>query len=210
MKLSIPSLLYLIMSLILSSCEAQQIEHDITLFWDDMSANEDGFIIDYKGQSDASWKQMSSVATNVTSYGPITFTSSDTVHFRVSAFNDWGKSNHSNILSVVFSDTSVYTIPRPMRALSTHHHLYPNYPNPFNPTTTIPFDILKESYVKIAIYDLLGREVRVLIDCNIAPGSYEVIWDGRDNEDQPVCCNVYLVRMVYGRFTQTRRILYLE
>jgi hypothetical protein len=59
-----------------------------------------------------------------------------------------------------------------------HFALYQNYPNPFNPITNIRYDLPKDSDVILAVYDLLGREVAVLINGEMASGSYTVAWDG--------------------------------
>ena len=54
--------------------------------------------------------------------------------------------------------------------------LYKSYPNPFNPVTKIKFDIPKSSYVKLVIYDLLGREIKTLVNEKLNSGRYEVVW----------------------------------
>ncbi len=55
--------------------------------------------------------------------------------------------------------------------------LYPNYPNPFNPTTSIKFDILQTSKVELIIYDVQGRKITQLINQNLNVGSYKIVWD---------------------------------
>jgi hypothetical protein len=55
--------------------------------------------------------------------------------------------------------------------------LHDNYPNPFNPATTIKFDVANESFIKLKIYDVLGREIETLINSTLAPGYYETRWD---------------------------------
>ena len=55
--------------------------------------------------------------------------------------------------------------------------LFQNYPNPFNPTTSIRFGIANESFVKLAVYDMLGREIEILVNENLSPATYEVKWN---------------------------------
>ena len=55
--------------------------------------------------------------------------------------------------------------------------LYQNYPNPFNPSTTIKFAIAKSSFVRLSVFDLLGREVSVLVNSKMETGYYSIIWD---------------------------------
>lgn len=69
-----------------------------------------------------------------------------------------------------------------------------NYPNPFNPTTTIRFRVAAAEHVTLKVYDLLGREVAVLVDRFASPGVYSVEWNGRDGAGQSVPSGVYFYR----------------
>jgi len=83
--------------------------------------------------------------------------------------------------------------------------LYQNYPNPFNPSTKIRFDIPKSSLVKLVVYDMLGREVAVLVNSKIKPGSYEYQWDGSD-----LTSGVYFYRIQTAEFTQIRKMILIK
>jgi uncharacterized protein (DUF1501 family) len=77
-----------------------------------------------------------------------------------------------------------------------------NYPNPFNPTTRIGYRVSGlGSRVKLAVYDLLGREVAVLVDGEMAPGRYSVTFDARN-----LASGVYLYRLEAGTYSETRRM----
>ncbi len=65
-------------------------------------------------------------------------------------------------------------------AQATVPRLYPNHPNPFNPRTTIRFDLPAAGQVRLVVYDLAGRLVRVLVEGEVSAGSHEAVWDGRD------------------------------
>jgi hypothetical protein len=80
-----------------------------------------------------------------------------------------------------------------------------NYPNPFNPKTGVRFQVLGVSEVKIAVYDLLGREVAVLVNERKAPGSYEVRFDGSG-----LASGVYVYRLIAGTFVQSKTMLLLK
>jgi len=69
--------------------------------------------------------------------------------------------------------------------------LYQNYPNPFNPSTEIRFDLPEASRATIVIFDLLGQEVRTLLNEDYPAGSHRAIWDGRGNNGLPVSSGVY-------------------
>ncbi len=79
-----------------------------------------------------------------------------------------------------------------------------NYPNPFNPSTTIRFEVAASAPVRVAVYDLLGRLVKPLVDRPMAPGAFAVTWDGTDASGADVGSGVYLYRMTAGDYTATR------
>ncbi|MDE0019807.1 MAG: T9SS type A sorting domain-containing protein [Candidatus Poribacteria bacterium] len=90
--------------------------------------------------------------------------------------------------------------------------LLPNYPNPFNPETWIPFDLAQESSVTIAIYNSAGRTVKRMELGELAAGSYRAkgkaaYWDGRDALGAPAASGVYYVRIEAGSFSETRRMV---
>jgi hypothetical protein len=82
-----------------------------------------------------------------------------------------------------------------------------NYPNPFNPVTRIPFVLTTRLEVKMAVYDVLGRRVKLLVDEEKDPGAYEVDWDGRDEHARPVANGVYFCRMQVGQFCVSRKLI---
>ena len=83
----------------------------------------------------------------------------------------------------------------------------PNYPNPFNPETTIPFAVPDVVYVSIEIFDILGQRVKTLVDREMNAGTYSVVWNGRDDAGRDVASGVYLYRIVAGEFAAKRRLL---
>jgi len=88
-----------------------------------------------------------------------------------------------------------------------------NFPNPFNPTTTIRFAVPElngRSDVSIVIYDVLGREVRTLIAGEEYPGYHEVVWNGRDNAGSQVSSGVYVCRFAVASFVQVRTMLLMK
>lgn len=79
-------------------------------------------------------------------------------------------------------------------------------PNPFNPATTIAFSLPEPTQVKLAVYDLSGRMVRVLVDEPREAGRHEEIWNGSDDRGQQVASGVYVCRMEAGAFRETKRM----
>jgi hypothetical protein len=89
--------------------------------------------------------------------------------------------------------------------------LYPNAPNPFNPTTRIRFDVPPEAgTVTLRIYDVGGRLVRTLVNETQAAGQNAVTWDGLTDAGSPVAAGVYLVRLTGPGFAQTRKMMLLK
>jgi hypothetical protein len=85
--------------------------------------------------------------------------------------------------------------------------LYQNVPNPFNPSTTITFDLPRRDQVQLLIFDLNGRLVRELVSQVLDPGSHAVIWNGRDNEGIETNSGVYFARLNVGEWSSTRKLL---
>jgi hypothetical protein len=83
----------------------------------------------------------------------------------------------------------------------------PNYPNPFNPSTTIRYDIPTTQEIRLAVYDVHGRLVRALVDGVESAGVHEVTWEGRNNRGEEVASGVYFVRLSGGGQIATGKIV---
>jgi hypothetical protein len=81
------------------------------------------------------------------------------------------------------------------RATPDRLTLRPSYPNPFRSQTTLEYALPASADVRIAIYDVLGRRVRVLAEGDHTAGRHDVTWDGRNNAGQPVASGLYLIRL---------------
>ena len=88
--------------------------------------------------------------------------------------------------------------------------LQQNYPNPFNPTTTIKYTLPVRSDVTVDVFNILGRNVRTLVDENQPAGQHTIRWDGRDGAGQSVATGVYLYRIVAGDFVETRKMVLVK
>ncbi|MFZ0392108.1 MAG: T9SS type A sorting domain-containing protein [Calditrichia bacterium] len=95
-------------------------------------------------------------------------------------------------------------------SLPTEFALMPNYPNPFNPVTTISYRLPSRQQVKLEIFDLLGRKVRILQEGVQNGGFYRINWDGRNNAGQQVASGTYLYRLKAGKRVETRKMLLLR
>ena len=84
------------------------------------------------------------------------------------------------------------------------------YPNPFNPSTTLAYDIPSDAIVNIVIYDALGQEVRRLVATQRNAGRYTVQWDARDNLGHGVGSGVYIAKIEAGAFSASQKMLLLK
>ena len=94
--------------------------------------------------------------------------------------------------------------------IPTKYKLYENYPNPFNPITTIRYDLPDETNVKLIIYDIMGREVIRLADETQLPGYKSVVWKGTNKSNQQVSTGIYFYQIITPQFSKTRKMVYLK
>ncbi len=88
--------------------------------------------------------------------------------------------------------------------------LHQAFPNPFNPITTIRFDLPEKSKVNVTIYNLMGEEIKDLVNGEMPMGFHSVVWDGTNQVGQTVSAGVYLYRIKAGEFIQTRKLILLK
>jgi len=89
-------------------------------------------------------------------------------------------------------------------------NLFPNYPNPFNPSTNIKFELKKSENVLISIYNILGKEIKILMNENLPTGAYTIQWDGKDNKGRPLSSGVYFIKMIAGNFQRITKAVLLK
>lgn len=94
--------------------------------------------------------------------------------------------------------------------LPEHFALHPAYPNPFNPITSIRYDLSKDTPVQLNIYDITGRLVQTLVAGRQVGGFYEVQWDGRDANGISLPSGLYLYRLQAGSFVANEKMLLLK
>jgi len=102
-------------------------------------------------------------------------------------------------------------------SLPENYSLGANYPNPFNPATTIPFQVGGSQFMvhspvhtSLKIYNILGQLVRTLVDEEKAPGNYKAIWDGKDNSGKEVGSGIYFYQLRTEEYTATKKVVLLR
>ena len=88
--------------------------------------------------------------------------------------------------------------------------LHTNYPNPFNPTTTILYDLPKAATVYLVIYDVLGRQVRTLVNQDLTAGYHRAVWDATDDLGRPLSGGLYIYRIQAGGYSKTMKMVLLK
>ena len=88
--------------------------------------------------------------------------------------------------------------------------LYSNYPNPFNPVTTLGYELPENGLVNITIYDMLGNVINNLVNANQSSGYKSIQWNATNNEGEPVSSGVYLYKIQAGEFVDTKKMIFLK
>jgi hypothetical protein len=115
---------------------------------------------------------------------------------------------------VIYGNPKITDVRREGENLPQKFELQQNYPNPFNPSTTIKFAIEKTAFASVAVYNVIGQKVRTLASEVLTPGFYTTMWNGTDDNGQPVTTGVYFVRMVAtgdnAEFSDLRKLMLVK
>ncbi len=129
----------------------------------------------------------------------------------------WDPDNTIADMGAFFYDQSQTFVGDEETNLPLKFELLENYPNPFNPTTTIPFRVdgsrfMVHSPVRttLVIYNILGQRVRTLVDEERLPGEYKVIWEGKDDSGKEVSSGIYFYQLKTKDYTETRKMVLLR
>jgi hypothetical protein len=85
-----------------------------------------------------------------------------------------------------------------------------NYPNPFNPTTEISFNLPVMSNVRLDVYNIVGQKVTTLVDGPMQPGPHSVTWNGMSDSGEPIASGMYFYRLEAGNYSESRKMLLLK
>jgi hypothetical protein len=85
-----------------------------------------------------------------------------------------------------------------------------NYPNPFNPETTIQFDIAEESTVKLQVYNMRGQLVKTLVNAKLKAGKHSIVWNGRNENKEKVSSGIYLYKVSSGKENRVNKMILMK
>jgi hypothetical protein len=157
----------------------------------------------------------------ILSSGPFTFAPGDSQEIWYAMIGAQGSSNanavpvlldYANQIRNQFNNNinSIVGIDEAKEKLPNGFALHQNYPNPFNPSTVISYQLPVNSKVSLKIYNLLGQEIRTLVNGTQSAGLQTIQWDGKDNRGQAVSSGVYFYRLETPGFTKTMKMMMMR
>lgn len=167
---------------------------------------------------DGSWKHLQIPLNQFTEHGAW-----DNGWFEPRGDFDWAAINrfeivaeHQDLKGIQFwfdniriVDPQLVNVPVENRTNLTYE-LYQNFPNPFNSGTTIRYTVPATNFIEIAIYNIVGQKIRLLLDRQISAGSLFISWDGKDDFGAAVGSGVYLYRISAGSFIEVKKMLLMR
>ncbi len=159
-----------------------------------------GFLIQRKLTAGGTWADLTTVGADVTSYLDISLVTGNEYCYRVRAFNAAGNSAYTS------EDCAVPTgIEEITSGIPSEFSLFNNYPNPFNPATTIYYAVPEISFVEIKVYDALGSEVETILADTKEAGYHQVQFDATNLQS-----GIYFYQLQAGSFVETKKMILLK
>jgi Ni,Fe-hydrogenase III small subunit len=135
-------------------------------------------------------------------------------------FRFYSRALNETEIKLTWNHTLPYSIPTSVQptphGVPVAFELVQNYPNPFNPTTTIRYELPAAAEVSLTIYDILGREIKTLVDGQSSPGTFQVVWNGENASGNRVASGVYFYRLIAtsssnkATFTSIKKMILLK
>ncbi|KAA3606541.1 MAG: T9SS C-terminal target domain-containing protein [Calditrichaeota bacterium] len=201
----------------LDSFQARQIENSINLSWATGSEKDnEGFNL-YRKTESTDYVKIGSYKTHTELLGQGN-TSVETFY----SFTDDSELQNGELYTYLISDVETNGLETSHNEMSQsvlfefqtqevkRYELAQNFPNPFNPTTTISYQLAKDTKVSLKIYNILGEFVKELKNDFQHQGSYSVDWDGTNKEGKQVSSGVYFYKISAGNFTKTNKMILLK
>jgi aryl-phospho-beta-D-glucosidase BglC (GH1 family) len=174
----------------------------IKIQWKNNTSGSDSIVIERKVSPSANFVSIASVAPAATVFIDTTTSAGTAYYYRLSVNvkDSIIAQSYPIMMTAKLTATSVAAENAPLR-----YQLSDNYPNPFNPSTTISFQIPQRLHVTLKVYDVIGREVAVIFSGELEAGSYTRQWNAA-----AFSSGVYFYRLQAGTFSQTKRLVLLK
>jgi len=163
---------------------ATALDDTIELSWD-ISADEDFHYFILQKATDSEFSDYETIETIDTTYNDTEYELNVTYYYRLAAVDYTGNLSGytETVEAMVLSINADGLIP-------DVYALHQNYPNPFNPITTLRYDLPENSYVNVTVYDMLGRQVRQLVDSFQEAGFKSIVWDATNDYGSPAAAGL--------------------
>lgn len=109
---------------------------------------------------------------------------------------------NDGVFYYTFENMHLTNIVEEQNTMLSDYSLFQNYPNPFNPTTTISFNLPNAEFTSLKVYDILGKQVAVLCEEDLAAGNHSIIWDASNNSS-----GVYFYKLISGNYSETKKMI---
>jgi photosystem II stability/assembly factor-like uncharacterized protein len=119
------------------------------------------------------------------------------IYYRLKQIDYDGNYEYSKVIEVEISNPKEFSLNQ-------------NYPNPFNPSTQIKVAVKEISNIEIIVYNILGKEIKTLLDENLPAGEYIIQWHGKDNEGNYLSSGIYFIQMIAGDYQKTIKTVLLK
>ncbi len=153
-----------------------------------------------------------SITIDVTTVSPSIPTGTYYVGYFIDHLSQVSESNEND--NTHYWSTPQVTIPvlaiDPAAGLPEEFALHPNYPNPFNPATTIRFTLPEATHISLVVYDIWGHEVYRLVEGYLEPGNHQVGWRGTYEDGKECPSGIYIVRMVTPEFVRSIKLVKMK
>jgi hypothetical protein len=179
---------------------------EIILTWQDSSVTSlTEYKIERNTSSDTNFVLIDSVSATQTSYIDKSVADGIMYNYRIKGVSNLIESDYSNEASIVTTITAVKS-----PSLNNTYDLMQNYPNPFNPSTAITYQLAALGKVQIKVFDILGREVKTLVNDERPAGKYQVIWNATDNFGNKVTSGIYIYSLRTNSYSQSRKMILMK
>jgi len=177
---------------------AESLESNIFLNWDAIASSRD--FLEYRIYRNSEFLD----STVQLSYADLGVPAGVYSYYITALYSgDW-ESESSNIVEIDHTEANGIQVPL-INSLSG------NYPNPFNPETTISFSVAQaSSLVNLEIYNLKGQKIKILVNEILSAGNHSVVWNGTDEKEKPVASGIYLYKMQMGNYVSSKKMILMK
>ncbi len=184
--------------------------NSINLEWTTASENDNlGFVI-YRKSGSTDWQQLASYQTHSELTGQGSTSSPSQYCFmdnNTIAGVDYTYRLYEVCTSGAKTEIGTTTV---TATIPSTTQLFAAYPNPFNPSTTLNYNLAKDGHVTLTVYDVLGRQIKTLLNQQQVAGDHSIQWDGSTDSGTTATSGTYLVRMQTTDFSQIHKVLYIK